>query len=366
MSEDQDWLKLHFVHSSVKSIRLSERTCFIIWISYGCNLKERIFMRLMQRLVLKHSEPSSRNFLLKMSKLRMKEIKVKAIKETEKQLNEAILHEHEIEQSLKLQSKDVHINTVNALNMQEGKVDTCKALDAGLVITERSGTESGKQDTSSRSQNDTNAVNADIRSVYDKEPMAEVQLTTKHNVLANGKQHVELPEFNNEGKVDSYRKVIRFLHEQGTLNFDTSTSYKDKQDNLRVWLLKMLMSKNQVLGYLVSTIFDEYFQPPPSVVSHVVPAAVPLPNDTSGTPLLTTIDQDAPSASTSPTTKETQAPVINQGVEEKIQGNQNAQFDNDPFINNLTPEPNSEESSSRDVIPLNLHQVNQPFDHLKK
>ncbi|GKE75489.1 hypothetical protein Tco_1537530, partial [Tanacetum coccineum] len=32
-------------------------------------------------------------------------------------LNEAILHEHEIEQRLKLQSKDVMINTVNALNV---------------------------------------------------------------------------------------------------------------------------------------------------------------------------------------------------------------------------------------------------------
>ncbi|GJW91076.1 hypothetical protein Tco_0168629 [Tanacetum coccineum] len=42
---------------------------------------------------------------------------VKAIKETEKWLNEAIPHEHKIEQSLNLQSKDVQINTVNALNV---------------------------------------------------------------------------------------------------------------------------------------------------------------------------------------------------------------------------------------------------------
>nr|GEX64180.1 hypothetical protein [Tanacetum cinerariifolium] len=86
--------------------------------------------------------------------------------------------------------------------MQEGNVDTGKALDAGLVVTERSGTESRKQDTSSRSRNDTYTVNAYIRSVYDKEPMAEVQLNAEHNVLANGKQHVELLEFNNEGRVD--------------------------------------------------------------------------------------------------------------------------------------------------------------------
>ncbi|GJW42235.1 hypothetical protein Tco_0071034 [Tanacetum coccineum] len=47
----------------------------------------------------------------------MKENEVKAIKETEKWLNEAIPHEHKIEQSLNLQSKDVQINTVNALNV---------------------------------------------------------------------------------------------------------------------------------------------------------------------------------------------------------------------------------------------------------
>ncbi|GKC34619.1 hypothetical protein Tco_1047003 [Tanacetum coccineum] len=69
----------------------------------------------------------------------------------------------------------------------------------------------------------------------------------------------------------------------------------------------------------------------PSVVSHVPPAPAIIPVDTTGTPLSTIIDQDAPSASTSPTTEETQASVIHQGVEEQIQGNQNAQFDNDPF-----------------------------------
>ncbi|GJV11724.1 retrovirus-related pol polyprotein from transposon TNT 1-94 [Tanacetum coccineum] len=43
--------------------------------------------------------------------------------------------------------------------------------------------------------------------------------------------------------------------------------------------------------------FDEYFQPSPSFVSHVLPVVVaPIPADTTGTPLSTTLDQDAPSA----------------------------------------------------------------------
>ncbi|GKF08897.1 hypothetical protein Tco_0043121, partial [Tanacetum coccineum] len=57
----------------------------------------------------------------------------------------------------------------------EGKVDTSKALDASLVNTESGGTESGKQDTSSSSGNDVDADDADIKPVYDEEPIAEVQ-----------------------------------------------------------------------------------------------------------------------------------------------------------------------------------------------
>ncbi|GJY39445.1 hypothetical protein Tco_0425809 [Tanacetum coccineum] len=125
--------------------------------------------------------------VLKYGELRMQEGEVKAIKETEKRLNEATLHVHEIEQSLKLQSKDVPINIV-------------KALDARLGVTESSGTESEKQDTSSRSRNDTDALDTDIKLV--KETMAEVHLTSEHNILANRQQHAEQPEFNNEERVD--------------------------------------------------------------------------------------------------------------------------------------------------------------------
>ncbi|GKC58403.1 hypothetical protein Tco_1086001, partial [Tanacetum coccineum] len=56
---------------------------------------------------------------------------------------------------------------VNKRHMQtkESKVDLGKALDAGLVVIESSRTEFGKQDTSSKSGNDIDAVDADIRPV---------------------------------------------------------------------------------------------------------------------------------------------------------------------------------------------------------
>ncbi|GKA53532.1 hypothetical protein Tco_0746847, partial [Tanacetum coccineum] len=65
-------------------------------------------------------------------------------------------------------------------------------------------TESGKQDTSSRSGNDADADNADIRPIYDEEPMTEVQLTVECNIFATRQQHTEQPEIITEGRVDQY------------------------------------------------------------------------------------------------------------------------------------------------------------------
>ncbi|GJV66180.1 hypothetical protein Tco_1477008 [Tanacetum coccineum] len=94
--------------------------------------------------------------------------------------------------------------------------------------------------------------------------------------------------------------------------------------------------------------------------------AAPLPTDTTDTPSSTTIDQDAPAVSTSPTTHEIQALVNHQDVEEKLQGIQSVEFDNAPLIHNLTPDLSFEESSSQGVIPSNLHHLNQSFDNLRK
>ncbi|GJW92029.1 hypothetical protein Tco_0169582 [Tanacetum coccineum] len=101
------------------------------------------------------------------------------------------------------QHKREYDSWVNERQIQttKDKVDTGNAVDASLVNTESIATESKEQDTSSRSRNDAHANDADIRPIYDEEPMAEVQ-TTDDNVSATGQQHTEQPEFNNEGKVD--------------------------------------------------------------------------------------------------------------------------------------------------------------------
>nr|GEW87300.1 hypothetical protein [Tanacetum cinerariifolium] len=55
------------------------------------------------------------------------------------------------------------------------KVDMSKALDASLVNTKSSKTKSGEQDTSNRSGNNAHAHDANIRPIYNEEPMAEVR-----------------------------------------------------------------------------------------------------------------------------------------------------------------------------------------------
>ncbi|GKG38978.1 hypothetical protein Tco_0460690 [Tanacetum coccineum] len=72
------------------------------------------------------------------------------------------------------------------MQTQESKIDTGKALDADLVDTESIRTDSTVQDDSSKSGNDTNADDVNISPIYDKEPMAEVQLTAECNIFAIG------------------------------------------------------------------------------------------------------------------------------------------------------------------------------------
>ncbi|GKA94387.1 retrovirus-related pol polyprotein from transposon TNT 1-94, partial [Tanacetum coccineum] len=69
-----------------------------------------------------------------------------------------------------------------------------------------------------------------------------------------------------------------------------------------------------------------------------------------GTPSSTTIDQDAPSTSYSPSSSVVQPHISHQGVATRptIEDNPFAQADNNPFINVFAPEPSSDESSSGD------------------
>ncbi|GKB07296.1 integrase, catalytic region, zinc finger, CCHC-type containing protein [Tanacetum coccineum] len=98
---------------------------------------------------------------------------------------------------------------------------------------------------------------------------------------------------------------------------------------------------------LFQPMFDEYFNPLPSVASPVLAIASPVLTDSTSLPSLTLVDQDASSP-------------------KEFHDIEVAHLNNDPFFGIPITEPTSEESSSRDVITTNVHSVNQPPEYLSK
>nr|GEV73322.1 hypothetical protein [Tanacetum cinerariifolium] len=94
---------------------------------------------------------------------------------------------------------------------------------------DRGGTESEVQDDSNRSGNDTDADDADIRLVYDEEPMDEVQLTVEGNILAIGQHHTKQPEIINEGRVNNYPEQCQVKSPMLDSSPDNQTTDYSKQ-----------------------------------------------------------------------------------------------------------------------------------------
>nr|GEW19148.1 uncharacterized mitochondrial protein AtMg00810-like [Tanacetum cinerariifolium] len=114
---------------------------------------------------------------------------------------------------------------------------------------------------------------------------------------------------------------------------------------------------------LFQPMIDELLNPPPSV-DHQAPKVIalmddvisPVQDDSTGSPSSTTVDHDAPSASKSHTTAETQSSVIPQDVEEDNLDIEVAYIGNDPLIGVPIPEATSAQSSST----ASPHQIVQP------
>nr|GFB34223.1 copia protein [Tanacetum cinerariifolium] len=107
--------------------------------------------------------------------------------------------------------------------------------------------------------------------------------------------------------------------------------------------------------------FDEYLEPPRIKRPVSLAIAVQVPIISASTPSSTTIDQDAPSSSHSPSSSELQPPISHQGVAAGstiIEDNPFATADNDPFINVFALKPSSEASSYGDISsPESIHKV---------
>ncbi|GKA90532.1 retrovirus-related pol polyprotein from transposon TNT 1-94 [Tanacetum coccineum] len=102
-------------------------------------------------------------------------------------------------------------------------------------------------------------------------------------------------------------------------------------------------------------VFDEIFSLPASVASPVPVEKAHAPVESICLPSSPTIDQDAPSPSTSQTTTQSQYQTIPLFAEEESHNLEIAHMSNDPYFGIPIPETVSEGSSSSDVIPTTVH-----------
>nr|GEZ30795.1 retrovirus-related Pol polyprotein from transposon TNT 1-94 [Tanacetum cinerariifolium] len=115
--------------------------------------------------------------------------------------------------------------------------------------------------------------------------------------------------------------------------------------------------------------FDEYLEPP-RADRPVPPAqAEQSPVNSAGTPSSTTIDQDVPTLSISPSSSALQSYSLHQGVAAEPNYMKDHTIDlveNNPFVNVFAPEPHSEASLYGDISSTESPYVSQTLHHLNK
>nr|GEV31247.1 hypothetical protein [Tanacetum cinerariifolium] len=151
-----------------------------------------------------------------------------------KSIDERAQHKREYDSRV----KERHIQT------KEEKVDSSKALNVGLVITESNRTKSNKQDTSSKSGNDINAPDADIRIISNEEPRDEVDSNTTPDStnMGNNGGEIDHNAKNVEADDQAIQTIILGLPEE---IYDVVDSCKTAQE---IWLRVQQMVKGSDIG----------------------------------------------------------------------------------------------------------------------
>nr|GEZ19045.1 integrase, catalytic region, zinc finger, CCHC-type, peptidase aspartic, catalytic [Tanacetum cinerariifolium] len=109
---------------------------------------------------------------------------------------------------------------------------------------------------------------------------------------------------------------------------------------------------NKELEILFQPMFDEFLEPPRAERPNSPAQAVQVSVTSAGTPLFTTIDQDAPSPYISPSSSALQSHSLPPGIVAEpyfMEDHNVAPVDNNPFVNVFALEPHSEASSSGDI-----------------
>ncbi|GJU63527.1 retrovirus-related pol polyprotein from transposon TNT 1-94 [Tanacetum coccineum] len=115
---------------------------------------------------------------------------------------------------------------------------------------------------------------------------------------------------------------------------------------------------------LFQSLFDELFNPPPSVdfpapevIAPIDEVVAPEPDVSTSTPSSTTVDQDSPSPSNSQTTPKTPPPFIPNDVKEDNHDIEVAHIGNDSYFGVQIPKVSSDQSSSSDIIHTIIYKV---------
>nr|GEX98131.1 hypothetical protein [Tanacetum cinerariifolium] len=160
------------------------------------------------------------------------------------------------------------------MQTQKSKIDTGKAVNDDLVVTKSSGIESEVQDDNNRSGNDTDADDADVRPIYNEEPMAKtvaqfqkdfsrmeahcIALELKYqNQALKSRQHGQvLNDESNKSKIkkeigvletiniELEHKVANFRKENETLK----KHYKDLYDSTKITKYKNIEQTTSLLA----------------------------------------------------------------------------------------------------------------------
>nr|GEX15000.1 Gag-Pol polyprotein [Tanacetum cinerariifolium] len=124
---------------------------------------------------------------------------------------------------------------------------------------------------------------------------------------------------------------------------------------------------NKDLEILFLPMFDEDLEPPRAERLVSPTPAIQAPVNVADTPSSTTIDQDAPSPSISPSSSALRSHSLHQGIIAEstfMEDNPVAPVNNNPFIYVFAPEPSSDASSSGDVSSTKSTYVSQTLHHL--
>nr|GEV80005.1 copia protein [Tanacetum cinerariifolium] len=205
-----------------------------------------------------------------------------------------------------------------------------------------------------------NGSNGDNTNLYKCDQTLNVSVCTLH--LSTGLKNSYMMYMFND--VCSHQ----FRPRSSSTNGSCATQYRTRSYIFDAWTDKfrartksgscstLCTHTNKELEILFQPMFDEYLEPP-RVDRLVSPAlTVPVLVNSAGTPSSTSIDQDAPSLSHSPSSSALQSLCLHQGVTAEstlMDDNPFTPVDKDPFINIFAPEPTSASSSSEDASSAN-------------